>query len=122
MQFNVGSGPVRVQVLFFPVRVFPSSSGFRISGLVWVRTKILKNEPRPDQTGPGKNETLTGGENPDRIFFQTRTGPEKLKPGPEGKTWTGQNKTWTRTGPEHPCTKRDEESKGSKQEHLRTWT
>ena len=76
------------------------------------------------QTRPEKNETRTGGENPNRIFFLTwtgpdrkkmkpgpevktrtdffsnpdQTGPEKLKPGPEGTTWTGKNKTRTRTG------------------------
>ena len=59
-------------------------------------------KPGPDRDRTGKNETRTGGENPDWIFCSNpdRNGPEKLKPRPKGKTRTGKNKTRTRTGPD----------------------
>ena len=45
------SGPVWIQVLFFPVRVFPSGLGFNFSGPV--RSGLEKNPVRVFTSSPG---------------------------------------------------------------------
>ena len=67
-----------------------------------VPTQFLNMKPRPDWTGPEKLKpepevkTWTG------FLFETWTRPDQKNhpPRPEGKTSARKNKTWTRTGPD----------------------
>ena len=61
-------------------------------------------KPGLDQTGPEKNETWTGGENPDRFFFQTWTGPNRKNHNPDRRGLPGPEKIKLGPGPDRPGT------------------
>ena len=54
------SGPVRVRVLIFPVRVFPSGPGFNFSGPVRSGPGFKNNPVRVVVCGPGLTFSRSG--------------------------------------------------------------